>query len=234
MRKIVLNIPHSSINGIFDHEIGKWPHNVHFYNECVRFHTDWYTDLLFATHNPNVETFVFPYSRFVCDVERLDDDPLEKIGQGVLYTKFNGYERGKLSENTQNYLFTQRSEYYCKLIRELGEDNCMLIDCHSFSNEIAPNIDICIGYNDDWSYDKEVVDIIANEFKASGYKVAFNKPYSNSLTPATLLRYASVMIEVNKRIYMDESTLLLNPNTRQWIRWKGCWERILETISNME
>lgn len=234
MKKIVLNIPHSSINGIFDKEIGKWPYNVHFYNECVRYHTDWYTDLLFATNNPNVTGVVFPYSRFVCDVERLENDPLEKIGQGIIYHTFNGYDRHILSESAEALLQAKRVEHYYQLIKALGVDNNILIDCHSFSNEIAPNVDICIGYNDDWSYNKDVISIIQSEFTKSGYKVAFNEPYSNSLTPTHLGQYISVMIEVNKRIYMDEKTLLLNPNTRQWIRWKGCWDRILEKLTNME
>ena len=78
MEKIVFNIPHSSVNGIFD-EYGKWPRNPHFINECVNKWTDWYTDFLFATTNEQVVSVVFPYSRFVCDVERLDDDPMESI-----------------------------------------------------------------------------------------------------------------------------------------------------------
>ena len=39
MEKIVLNIPHSSVNGIFD-TYGKWPRNHHFINDCVNKWTD--------------------------------------------------------------------------------------------------------------------------------------------------------------------------------------------------
>ena len=45
MGNIVLNIPHSSINGIFDEEIGGWYENPFFINGPVRDHTDWYTDI---------------------------------------------------------------------------------------------------------------------------------------------------------------------------------------------
>lgn len=38
------------------------------------------------------------------------------------------------------------------------------------------------------------------------------------------------MIEVNKRIYMDNNTLLLNKNARQWMRWYGCLERIYRKL----
>ena len=66
--KIVLNIPHSSVNGIFDVNIGRWPYNQYFVNECVKKWTDWFTDFLFLglSRQENVKTIVFPYSRFLC------------------------------------------------------------------------------------------------------------------------------------------------------------------------
>ena len=72
-RNIVLNIPHTSINGVFDPKYGGWPHNQYFINNCLNKWTDWYTDFLFAplSEQKDVSTVVFPYSRFVCDAERL-------------------------------------------------------------------------------------------------------------------------------------------------------------------
>ncbi len=89
INKIVLHIPHAIINGIFG-PYGKWPLNPYFINDCVSKWTDWYTDLLFAISNENVTNVVFPYSRFVCDAERLDNDPMEALGQGILYRQFGG------------------------------------------------------------------------------------------------------------------------------------------------
>ena len=63
INKIVLHIPHASINGIFG-PYGKWPRNPHFINECVNRWTDWYTDMLFATTNEKVTSAIFPYSCF--------------------------------------------------------------------------------------------------------------------------------------------------------------------------
>ena len=40
-----------------------------------------------------LRSVVFPYSRFVCDVEPLENDAMESIGQGIIYTRYNGYER---------------------------------------------------------------------------------------------------------------------------------------------
>ena len=60
-----------------------------------------------------------------------------------------------------------------------------------------------------------------------------NEPYSNSLSPETGFTYKSLMIEVNKRIYMTRNGKL-NPNSRQWMRWFGCINRIYDTILNNE
>ena len=41
------------------------------------------------------------------------------------------------------------------------------------------------------------------------------------------------MTEVNKRVYMTR-ICTLNPNSRQWMRWFGCINRIYDTILNNE
>ena len=100
-KKIVLNIPHSSVAAIFDNKIGRWPPNAFFINECVNKMTDWWTDMLFDVKEVISHKVVFPYSRFVCDVERLENDPMEENGQGIIYTHINGFERGKLSDSAK-------------------------------------------------------------------------------------------------------------------------------------
>ena len=226
MRNIILNIPHSSINGVFDDNIGGWEKNPFFINDCVHELTDWYTDFLFKTQNPMVKSVVFPYSRFVCDVERLENDEMESQGQGIIYTHYKGYERGEVNEKL---LFELREKHHNELVKDIKE-NDVIIDCHSFTSKLH-NCDICIGFNNDFSYDKDIVDIIINEFTKSSYSVAVNEPFSNSITPKTDVNYKSIMIEVNKKVYMNETTLKLNYNPRQWMRWFGCMERIYHKIS---
>lgn len=99
-RNIVLNIPHTSINGVFDPKFGGWPHNQYFVNNCLNKWTDWYTDFLFSTlsEQENVSTVVFPYSRFVCDAERLENDKLEEIGQGIIYKEFGNFKRNPMNK----------------------------------------------------------------------------------------------------------------------------------------
>ena len=103
----------------------------------------------------------------------------------------------------------------------MGEGT-LLIDCHSFSskpnllNSNPPDIDICIGYNDDDTCpNKVVIGNIVHYFESLGYKVGMNEPFSNSKTFSVPIKYHSAMIEVNKRLYMDELTLEKNRRIQQ-------------------
>ena len=232
MKNIVLNIPHSSTNGIYDKSFGEWPCNPYFVNYCANKWTDWYTDMLFSplSKKENVETIVFPYSRFVCDVERLKNDPLENIGQGIIYTEFDGYKRN-LTEGQKKNIMKLWEEHQTNLQSAIKDENTVLVDCHSFPSNLSNN-DICIGYNDDWSYNKDIVNSIIKIFEKEGYSVERNIPYSNSITPEKDFPYNSVMIEVNKRIYMNENLMLLEKNARQWMRWGGTLEKIYNFLQN--
>ena len=80
-------------------------------------------------------------------------------------------------------------------------------------------MDVCIGFNDDWSKpEQETINMIASKFIDAGYKVGINEPYSNSLSPACAFPYHSIMIEVNKRIYMNTETFQLLPEAERFTR----------------
>jgi N-formylglutamate amidohydrolase len=82
-----------------------------------------------------------------------------------------------------------------------------LLDCHSFPSELS-DIDICIGYNEDWSKpNKKTIELAVNLFEDNGYKVGINEPYSNSETPDCPFEYQSMMLEVNKKVYMEPDSL---------------------------
>ncbi len=49
-------------------------------------------------------------------------------------------------------------------------------------------------------------------FEDNGYKVGINEPYSNSETPDCPFAYKSMMLEVNKKVYMEDGSLLLKYN----------------------
>ena len=213
---IMLHVPHSSVvfpemsNDSFDD-----------LDEEERLLIDYYTDELFVPEQEtkNICHMIFPYCRIYCDVERLINDPLENEGLGISYSRWvpdkDGHRvlRSFSGKSEAFALYTDfHSEVSKKIVGMLG--NSLLIDCHSFSalpnllNSNPPDIDICIGYNDDETCpNKVVIGNIVQYFKSKGYKVGINDPFSNSKTFSVPVTYHSVMIEVSKSLYMDEYTL---------------------------
>lgn len=204
---IVLNIPHAGVKGLGSI---KCDNKVNLLAE-VRKWTDWYTDLIFIPEkNDRIKHIIADYSRFAVDVERLLDDPLKKKGQGIIYTKYNGQER-YVGEKERIRLMAYYYDYIDRLKSMLSEHS-LLIDCHSFPSDMS-DVDICIGYNEDWSKPTDfVIDLVVESFKQYGYKVGINTPFSNAIAPETGYTYNSIMIELNKRVYMNEQTLDFNDN----------------------
>lgn len=201
--KIVLHIPHSSTNGI---ENSNWS-NKDKINTLVDRWTDWYTDVLFApNHNERVVPISFNMSRFIVDAERLLNDPLEKIGQGILYTDYEDYHR-ELSTEMKNELMDAYIGHINKISNEITNET-LVIDCHSFPSDLS-DVDVCIGFNDDWSKPSdETISFIKKMFESRGYSVGINCPYSNSITPKTTNNYKSLMIEINKKRYLKKDNSL--------------------------
>lgn len=211
-KNILLHIPHSSISFplISDHSFNDL-------NNEERLLIDYYTDELFIPEQKteHIYSVVFPYCRQFCDVERLINDPLEEKGLGIRYKRVKA--NLQLREfNIYGNAFSYYADYHdmvSKILTNMGEEK-LLIDCHSLSalpnllNSNPPDIDICIGHNDDETCtDKVVIGNIVHHFESKGYKVGINDPYSNSKTFSVPVIYHSVMIEVNKRLYMDERSL---------------------------
>ena len=152
---------------------------------------------------------------------------MEAQGQGILYRQFGGHKRGMLTIQESDFLYLQR-RLHLNVLRDQLTPESLLIDCHSFPSDLY-DCDICIGHNSDDTYDERLVNLVKRQFEDSDYKVAINKPYSNSLSPETGFIYKSLMIEVNKRVYMTRFGTL-NPNSRQWMRWFGCINNIYNII----
>lgn len=200
---IILHIPHS---GILDP--GGEPLEL---SPSEWLLVDKYTDELFGARvSCGIRSVVFPYCRLFCDVERLPHDPLEKAGIGVHYA----LER---TIGTDREAFRLYEEHQHRLAQAIlnGGDHTLLVDCHSFSqrpNALQPDtsgfddIDVCIGFNEDWSKPGHAIDYLVGEFERRGYRVRINYPFSNSKAFEMPKRYHSIMIEVNKRVYMDEET----------------------------
>jgi len=163
------------------------------------------------------------YSRLFVDMERFEDDkqePMAKLGMGMIYTHSHLGE--EISKPTQKHIKKAKIEYHKhhkKLDRMVQKEllkynKCLIVDCHSFSDELAESIfkmkdfpDICIGYDNDFK-DAETINLIVQYFKELGYSVKENYPYSGSMVANVAYknkdtRVKSVMIELNKRIYLN-------------------------------
>ena len=213
---LILHIPHSSTafpNGKYSFED---------LDEEERLLVDYYTDELFVPEQEakNICQMAFPYCRLYCDVERLINDPLEKNGLGISYSRCflhkDGHGMVFRSFSGKREAFALYSDFHSEVSKKIVglAERILLIDCHSFSalpnllNSNPPDIDICIGYNDDETCpNKVVIGNIVQYFKSKGYKVGINDPFSNSKTFDVPIKYHSIMIEINKKLYMDETTL---------------------------
>jgi N-formylglutamate deformylase len=98
---------------------------------------------------------------------------------------------------------------------------CLILDCHSFPSVALPyeldqtgqRADFCIG-TDPFHTPSSVRDVIVAAIKEAGYSVAIDVPFAGALVPLASYRRDrrvwSVMIEVNRRLYMDEHSGLKN------------------------
>ncbi|MBN2782523.1 MAG: N-formylglutamate amidohydrolase [Campylobacterales bacterium] len=195
--------------------------------ENIYQYADYKTEELYGGLTKKFESVINPYSRLFMDPERFFDDELEsmqvKHGLGWFYE--NTILEKKPLRSTKNkdeiaYYYHAHHEKLTKLVDEKLDifDECIIFDCHSFSNErywfhdkdiSLP--DICIGF-DEYHKDEKIVELLLESFK--DYDVAINSPYAGSLVPTKHYmkdaRVKSVMIEVNKKLYLEDDNKTLN------------------------
>ncbi len=226
--KLILHIPHSST--LFpDDEMKLWDNQLLLKKEINRW-TDFYTDYMFAPHEKysdnEVEVIKFSYSRFYCDVERLINDKLSEVGQGIAYTRtLNGANRD-LTNDKFKEIIKLYNVHHLSLANAIVP-NSLLIDCHSFPEDHS-DIDICIGFNDDTTRPPQnIIDLIVNLFKSESLRVGINKPYSNSICANTTVRYNTIMIELNKRLYMH---LNGSKNEELILKWNTLFNKMYQIL----
>jgi len=213
---IILHIPHSS---------KVLPTEVEFLlgDEALAYEvdamTDHHTEQLFDL--PGARRCVFPVSRLVVDPERFIEDPMESAGMGVVYTcTADGEALRDISEVDRSalidsYYHPHHSALTCMVDDCLKQHNqCLIIDCHSFPAQPLPyendmnRPDICIG-TDPYHTSTSLKDCLSTVFKALGYDVAIDSPFSGTIVPLKHYhkdqRVTSVMIEVNRSLYASPS-----------------------------
>jgi N-formylglutamate amidohydrolase len=222
---MILHIPHSS-RAIPDNLRDQIVLSDEDLSTELTLMTDAFTDELFCL--PETAIVRFPISRLLVDVERFLDDveePMSKVGMGVIYTRTafgNTLRRPLEAYEIRNLLLEYYELHHRKMLAEVTNElekhgKALIVDCHSFPShplpcdmdQSVPRPDFCIG-TDSFHTPKELIQITERTLKGSGYSVGIDWPYSGSLVPMAYYkrdhRVASIMIEVNRRLYMDELT----------------------------
>lgn len=200
--KIVAAIPHGVANAAY----WQWQENPAARAWRDRW-TDWFTDELFGLDRPGVTVVKSRLARLDCDVERLEDesDRLTNFVRIAADEELRKSVEGNAAR--RNGFLAEWYRYRAEVLAAAADGATLVVDCHSFPSDLAPDVDICIGFNEDASKPDEVtLERVARVFRDVGYSVAFNRPYANALAPSGYVGH-SLMIEVNKRTYMDEHAL---------------------------
>ena len=100
---------------------------------------------------------------------------------------------------------------------------CLIIDAHSFSSTPLPyelhtqefRPDICIG-TDNYHTHRNIIEYFYKAFSELEYKVGINNPFCGTIVPLkyyqTNSNVHSVMLEINRSLYMNERTGEKNKN----------------------
>ncbi len=226
---LIANIPHSSIFIPPEIRSSFVLNNDDLQKELLRM-TDKYTDEIFScvTELGGVSV-IYTYSRLVLDSERFKDDkkePMAAKGMGVIYTKdsngrllreINETERYRLLENLYDPYHNAISKEVQNLLSKFGK--CLIIDGHSFpaiplpyeTNQDIKRPKICLG-TDQFHTPQYLTDFILKFFKNKNNNLTteINKPFEGCYVPLEFLgkdkRIKSIMIEVNRGLYMNEDT----------------------------
>jgi N-formylglutamate deformylase len=221
MSNLIIHIPHSSdVIPSYDGFIAE---------EClirkeINKLTDWYTQELFD-HGKIVKA---DFSRVFCDVERFendDEEPMAKYGMGVTYTTTDCGQplRDLSSEQREEILKNFYRPHHRKLSDAVAEDlsknqSASILDAHSFSNipfirdmDKSPGRpDFCIGtdvFHTPLTWIHKAIDF----FHHHGYSLGIDRPYKGTIVPLDFYgkdqRVKSIMLEVNRSLYMNEDTL---------------------------
>ncbi|MDO5132072.1 MAG: N-formylglutamate amidohydrolase [Eubacteriales bacterium] len=255
-RQIILHIPHSSLFIPEKYIPIFCMRRDELRAELLRM-TDLYTDRLFDVPEvPESNRIVFPYSRLICDVERFRDDRMESMaarGMGVCYTAASSLMPLKTvtaAHKQEMYeLYDRHHALLTKTVDSVLEDfgAALLIDCHSFASICLPyegtpagrgddrcRPDFCIGTDPQFHTPKWVSDFLIDAFSEKGFSVAENYPFGGSLVPMkhyhTDSRVRSVMIEINRRLYMNEET---GEKTAEFSSLKALIGRVIRQLGKL-
>jgi N-formylglutamate deformylase len=223
---IILHIPHAS-TAIPSPWRGQYVLDDVKLDEELKKLTDWFTDELFFDPKGHYPKITFPYSRLLVDVERFADDALEPMaacGMGVFYTKTtDGCALREKPAGEQASALMQLYHGHQAMVAHSVEaalaryGKAVIIDCHSFPENALPchdyaspsDIAFCVGTDPEHT-PKWLSDWLLKALESPLGKVTLNTPFSGAFVPSRYYgkdkHVYSVMIEVNRGLYMNEET----------------------------
>lgn len=244
-KKIILHIPHSSIN--IPHKEGYVVQDYKLEQEILKL-TDWYTDDLFYSNDDDM--IIAQFSRIFCDPERFTDDSQEvmsQFGMGVLYEKSDNGDkiRNVTSELKSKIVIEFYDKHHQKFSNAVNNQlnlfgKAIIIDCHSYPNiplkrdlDQRPNRpDFNIG-TDPYHTPKKLIDLSKSFFEDEGYSLGIDEPYMGSIVPIEHYQknknVQSIMLEINRKLYLKEST---NEKNENYLQIKKVTEDFIKTIKN--
>jgi len=224
---LLANIPHSSTHIPFSIRESFVISDDELKAELLKM-TDWFVDELFSEVPENGGTsVVYNCSRLVVDPERFEDDEREVMssrGMGVIYTKTSDgkmLRKAPLGAEREELLRLYYRPYHSALETETESllhsfGRCLILDCHSFPSKPLPcdldqNSDrpnICLGT--DSHTPERLLNHIEAFLKQYNLSTARNVPFEGTYVPLRFLnedrRVSSIMTEINRKLYMDETT----------------------------
>lgn len=222
------HVPHSSVHipQVFRQSIVLTHDDLE--KELLRM-TDRDTDELFScVHERGGISVIADCSRLAFDPERFEDDGKEIMasrGMGVIYTKTSDGRllRTAPSPGKREHLIENLYRPYHRAIHKETEKlltrfgRCVILDCHSFPSRSLPyeldqsplRPDVCLG-TDPYHTPERLINDIRTFMADYGLSTAINRPFAGTYVPkqyfGTDNRVMSIMIEVNRRLYMNEET----------------------------
>jgi len=212
--------------------------------------TDWHTDVIARgaarTCGVGSVSFVNQVSRLVVDPERLPDDiePMAAVGMGAVYLATS--ERGVLRRpdpgrdaKLRTTYFDPYAEALADLVDELLEEtgSVTIIDVHSYPRVALPyerdraaaRPGVCIGTDADHT-PAWLIESALSFFAGVEGGVALNTPFAGTYVPLRHFgrdeRVRSIMVEIRRDTYMNESTTELHDGLA------GVVERLSRFVAN--
>jgi N-formylglutamate deformylase len=167
------------------------------------------------------------YCRLVFDPERFRDDkdePMAAFGMGAIYASTVGGSalRALTPAARESMMKRYYDPYHARLEKAVSgilekRGKCLIVDGHSFTSWPLPfekdqspeRPDICIG-TDSYHTPEALTVRIEEHVTRQGLSTRRNAPFAGAITPMKHYRkdarVASVMIEVNRKLYMNEQT----------------------------